>query len=421
MSTTTAPAPSAAPAASSAPAAPAASSAPASTGGAEGSSAATGSTEGHGTESTGSQASSGLLKVDYNDQNFYEKMTDEQREQFDAGNFEIEDPNASAEVKKEGEDALEYDDNGDVVTKDQPETKEEVQAQEGDSVLSAEEFAKLPPKVQEVLKQAQEVIQDEEFKVFKESRDALDELLSDPRVLQVIDQRRRGNDLEFNPNRVFDAPTIETLAKNAGVDLKKIDFVVDPEHAAEQIAKIMGHAHQMGIDNGKVAAKMELADQAKKQQTEKFYEDGFSEIMNEVPGAKGIRADDPKSPLKPFHDFLASNLSKGVMTHDSIMAIGIKPLYMAFLAKEGKLTELLNKPAANARQKFFEDAKRAGTQAIVASSSRIGGKPMEQSKHGIDGQKYLTDTSYKNQILDKFSENETVLSDLGTLEMTGKW
>ena len=421
MSTTTAPAPSAAPAASSAPAAPAASSAPASTGGAEGSSAATGSTEGHGTESTGSQASSGLLKVNYNDENFYENLTDEQREQFDAGNFEIEDPNASAEVKKEGEDALEYDDNGDVVTKDQPEPKEEVQAQEGDSVLSAEEFAKLPPKVQEVLKQAQEVIQDEDFKVFKESREALDELLSDPRVLQIIDQRRRGNELQFDPNRVFDAQTIETLAKNAGVDLKKIDFVVDPEHAVEQFAKILGHAHQMGIDNGKVAANMDLAAQAKKQQIEKFYEDGFSEIMNEVPGAKGIRADDPKSPLKPFHDFLASNLSKGTMTHDSVAAIGIKPLYMAFLAKEGKLTELLHKPVANARQKFFEDAQKAGTQAIVASSARLGGKPQEQSKHGIDGQKYLTDASYKNQVLDKFSENEAVLSDLGTLELTGKW
>lgn len=415
MSTTTATAPTAAPAA------PAASSAPASTGGSEVSSAATGSTEGHGSESTGSEASSGPLKVNYSDENFYENLTDEQRERFDAGDFEIEDPNASKEVKEDGEGAVEYDENGEVVVKEKPEPKEEAQVQEGDSVLSAEEFAKLPPKVQEVLKQAQEAIQDEDYKVFKESREALDELLSDPRVLQVIDQRRRGNELQFDPNRVFDAPTIETLAKNAGVDLKKIDFVVDPEHAAEQFAKIMGHAHQMGIDNGKVAAKMELAAQAKVQQTEKFYEDGFSEIMNEVPGAKGIRADDPKSPLKPFHDFLASNLTKGTMTHESVMAFGIKPLYMAFLAKEGKLTELLNKPVANARQKFFEDAKRAGTQAIVAASSRIGGKPMEQSKHGIDGQKYLTDTSYKNQILDKFSENETVLSDLGTLEMTGKW
>lgn len=415
MSTTTATAPTAAPAA------PAASSAPASTGGSEVSSAATGSTEGHGSESTGSEASSGPLKVNYSDENFYENLTDEQRERFDAGDFEIEDPNASKEVKEDGEGAVEYDENGEVVVKEKPEPKEEAQVQEGDSVLSAEEFAKLPPKVQEVIKQAQEAIQDEDYKVFKESREALDELLSDPRVLQVIDQRRRGNELQFDPNRVFDAPTIETLAKNAGVDLKKIDFVVDPEHAAEQFAKIMGHAHQMGIDNGKVAAKMELAAQAKVQQTEKFYEDGFSEIMNEVPGAKGIRADDPKSPLKPFHDFLASNLTKGTMTHESVMAFGIKPLYMAFLAKEGKLTELLNKPVANARQKFFEDAKRAGTQAIVAASSRIGGKPMEQSKHGIDGQKYLTDTSYKNQILDKFSENETVLSDLGTLEMTGKW
>lgn len=404
-----------------APAAPAASSAPASTGGSEVSSAATGSTEGHGSESTGSEAYSGPLKVNYSDENFYENLTAEQRERFDAGDFEIEDPNASKEVKEDGEGAVEYDENGEVVVKEKPEPKEEAQVQEGDSVLSAEEFAKLPPKVQEVLKQAQEAIQDEDYKVFKASRDALDELLSDPRVLQVIDQRRRGNDLEFDPNRVFDAPTIETLAKNAGVDLKKIDFAVDPEHAAEQFAKIMGHAHQMGIDNGKVAAKMELAAQEKVKQTNKFYEDGFSEIMNEVPGAKGIRADDPKSPLKPFHDFLASNLTKGTMTHESVMAFGIKPLYMAFLAKEGKLTELLNKPAANARQKFFEDAKRAGTQAIVAASSRIGGKPMEQSKHGIDGQKYLTDTSYKNQILDKFSENETVLSDLGTLEMTGKW
>lgn len=415
MSTTTATAPTAAPAA------PAASSAPASTGGSEVSSAATGSTEGHGSESTGSEASSGPLKVNYSDENFYENLTDEQRERFDAGDFEIEDHNASKEVKEDGEGVVEYDENGEVVVKEKPEPKEDAQVQEGDSVLSAEEFAKLPPKVQEVLKQAQEAIQDEDFKVFKESREALDELLSDPRVLQVIDQRRRGNELQFDPNRVFDAPTIETLAKNAGVDLKKIDFVVDPEHAAEQFAKIMGHAHQMGIDNGKVAAKMELAAQAKVQQTEKFYEDGFSEIMNEVQGAKGIRADDPKSPLKPFHDFLASNLTKGTMTHESVMAFGIKPLYMAFLAKEGKLTELLNKPAANARKKFFEDAKRAGTQAIVAASSRIGGKPMEQSKHGIDGQKYLTDTSYKNQILDKFSENETVLSDLGTLEMTGKW
>lgn len=415
MSTTTATAPTAAPTA------PAASSAPASTGGSEVSSAATGSTEGHGSESTGSEASSGPLKINYSDENFYENLTDEQRERFDAGDFEIEDPNASKEVNEDGEGAVEYDENGEVVVKEKPEPKEEAQVQEGDSVLSAEEFAKLPPKVQEVLKQAQEAIQDEDYKVFKASRDALDELLSDPRVLQVIDQRRRGNDLEFDPNRVFDAPTIEMLAKNAGVDLKKIDFVVDPEYAAEQLAKIMGHAHQMGIDNGKVAAKMELAAQAKVQQTEKFYEDGFSEIMNEVPGAKGIRADDPKSPLKPFHDFLASNLTKGTMTHESVMAFGIKPLYMAFLAKEGKLTELLNKPAANARQKFFEDAKRAGTQAIVAASSRIGGKPMVQSKHGIDGQKYLTDTSYKNQILDKFSENETVLSDLGTLEMTGKW
>lgn len=415
MSTTTATAPTAAPAA------PAASSAPASTGGSEVSSAATGSTEGHGSESTGSEAYSGPLKVNYSDENFYENLTAEQRERFDAGDFEIEDPNASKEVKEDGEGAVEYDENGEVVVKEKPEPKEEAQVQEGDSVLSAEEFAKLPPKVQEVLKQAQEAIQDEDYKVFKASRDALDELLSDPRVLQVIDQRRRGNDLEFDPNRVFDAPTIETLAKNAGVDLKKIDFAVDPEHAAEQFAKIMGHAHQMGIDNGKVAAKMELAAQEKVKQTNKFYEDGFSEIMNEVPGAKGIRADDPKSPLKPFHDFLASNLTKGTMTHESVMAFGIKPLYMAFLAKEGKLTELLNKPAANARQKFFEDAKRAGTQAIVAASSRIGGKPMEQSKHGIDGQKYLTDTSYKNQILDKFSENETVLSDLGTLEMTGKW
>lgn len=415
MITTTATAPTAAPAA------PAASSAPASTGGSEVSSAATGSTEGHGSESTGSEASSGPLKVNYSDENFYENLTDEQRERFDAGDFEIEDPNASKEVKEDGEGVVEYDENGEVVVKEKPEPKEDAQVQEGDSVLSAEEFAKLPPKVQEVLKQAQEVIQDEDFKVFKESREALDELLSDPRVLQVIDQRRRGNELQFDPNRVFDAPTIETLAKNAGVDLKKIDFVVDPEHAAEQLAKIMGHAHQMGIDNGKVAAKMELAAQAKVQQTKKFYEDGFSEIMNEVPGAKGIRADDPKSPLKPFHDFLASNLTKGTMTHESVMAFGIKPLYMAFLAKEGKLTELLHKPVANARQKFFEDAQKAGTQAIVASSSRIGGKPMEQSKHGIDGQKYLTDTSYKNQILDKFSENETVLSDLGTLEMTGKW
>lgn len=418
MSTTTATAHTAAPAVSSAPAE---SSAPASTGGSEGSSAATGSTEGHGSESTGSEASSGPLTVNYSDENFYENLTDEQRERFDAGDFEIEDPNASKEVKEDGEGAVEYDENGEVVVKEKPEPKEEAQVQEGDSVLSAEEFAKLPPKVQEVLKQAQEAIQDEDYKVFKASRDALDELLSDPRVLQVIDQRRRGNDLEFDPNRVFDAPTIETLAKNAGVDLKKIDFVVDPEHAFEQFAKIMAHGHQMGIDNGKVAAKMELAAQEKVKQTNKFYEDGFSEIMNEVPGAKGIRADDPKSPLKPFHDFLASNLTKGTMTHESVMAFGIKPLYMAFLAKEGKLTELLNKPAANARQKFFEDAKRAGTQAIVAASSRIGGKPMEQSKHGIDGQKYLTDTSYKNQILDKFSENETVLSDLGTLEMTGKW
>lgn len=418
MSTTPATATTAAPAASSAPAE---SSAPASTGGSEGSSAATGSTEGHGSESTGSESSSGPLKIDYNDQNFYENLTEEQRERFDAGEFEIADPNAAMEAKEDGEGEVEYDDNGEVVVKDKPEPKEEAHVQEGDSVLSAEEFAKLPPKVQEVLKQAQEAIQDEDFKVFKASRDALDELLSDPRVLQVIDQRRRGNDLEFDPNRVFDAPTIETLAKNAGVDLKKIDFAVDPEHAAEQFAKIMGHAHQMGIDNGKVAAKMELAAQEKVKQTNKFYEDGFSEIMNEVPGAKGIRADDPKSPLKPFHDFLASNLTKGTMTHESVMAFGIKPLYMAFLAKEGKLTELLNKPAANARQKFFEDAKRAGTQAIVAASSRIGGKPMEQSKHGIDGQKYLTDASYKNQILDKFSENETVLSDLGTLEMTGKW
>ena len=394
-----APAPSPAPAPSAAPVA-----APAP----EQSSAPTGGEAGGATQA---QDNPGPLMIEAG--NFdYDKLSDEDKLRFDNDDFEFI-QNTEPAPKSEGGD--------DDATKDPP--QEAPKPTEGESdVLTEAEFAALPPKAQAALRDAQAMIGDEDYKIFKQSKDALDQLLEDPRVQQVIDQRRRGNQFEFNPEAVFDTKSIEAMAKDAGVKLEMIDFSTDPEGSAKILSQVVAKAHQMGLDNGKTVERIQMAQKAEVETRQKKYDDGFGELQKSVQGAKDVPYSDPKSPLFPFFQHLAQGLQTGDFTHKGILGMGIRPMYMAWLESQGKLQELLQKPAANARERFFQDAQKTATHAAVtASQARMGGNPQQNSRHGIDQDKYLTDSTYRQSILDRFEDDDTVMADLQILAAGGRW
>lgn len=347
----------------------------------------------------------------------YETLSDEDKARYDNDQFEFKQDAEAVVLKAEDDDSTnETDKPADVVAPKSNDAGEP-------GVLTEQEFAALPPKAQTVLREAQAMMGDEDFKIFKQSKDALDQLLEDPRVQQVIDQRRRGDKFDFQPEAVFDAKSIETMAKDAGINLKMIDFATDPEGSAQIMSQVVAKAHQMGIDNGKTVERLQTMQKQEVETRQKKYDEGFDALQKSVPGAKDIPYSDPKSPLHPFYQHLAQGLQTGDFTHNGILKMGVKPMYMAWLDSQGKLQDLLNKPAANAREKFFQDAqKTATTAAVTASQSRIGGNPQSQtSRHGIDPNKYMVDSTYRESILDKFGENDAVLQDLQILEAGGKW
>lgn len=373
------------------------------------SSVATGSTETH-------APGAGPLLID--PLNFdYDALSDDDKARYDNDQYEFkQDVEATIPKAEDDESTSETDKPADVVA---PKVEDSGDA----SVLSEQEFAALPPKAQTILREAQAMMGDEDFKIFKQSKDALDQLLEDPRVQQVIDQRRRGDKFDFQPEAVFDAKSIEAMAKDAGINLKMIDFATDPEGSAQIMSQVVARAHQMGIDNGKTSERLQAMQKAEVETRQRKYDEGFDALQKSIPGAKEVPYSDPKSPLYPFYQHLAQGLQAGDFTHNGILKMGIKPMYMAWLDSQGKLQELLNKPAANAREKFFQDAQKAATEAAVtASQAKMGGNPQSQaSRHGIDPNKYMTDSVYRESILDKFGENDSVLQDLQILEAGGKW
>lgn len=380
----------------------------------QGSQGGQGGSEGSSGEGASSSSqSTAKLSVDPLDAGFYDRLSPEDQARFDAGDFQF---------------AVEGDTTGTAGATDPKAGSEGEAGSKAESAgdasapISAEQFAKLSPNVQSVLREAQAMIADEDFKTFKASQNALNQLLEHPEVISVIDRMRRGNALSYDPKAVFTGKNVQDMAAAAGVDLKSIDFQLNPEGALESMSKLFEQVHQRGIDAGTTLSKMEARQEAARQELKKMYDDGFSALKNEVPGAKDLHEADPKSPLNPFYAHLEQSLKSGILTHESVRQLGIRPLYMAYLEKTGQLQNLLNKPAANARARFFEEAATAATQAVTASSSQAASaRPQMQSKHGIDPTRFLNDLAYQNEVYQVHGENESVLADLQKLSFTGTW
>jgi hypothetical protein len=297
-----------------------------------------------------------------------------------------------------------------------------------DEPLTPAELSKLPPKVQKALERAQ-AMQDQhgEFAEFlkPEFQNELDSVLSDPRVQAVIDERKRGGQLSYDASQVLTPNTLNQLVSKAGVDLKSIDFLTDPEGSQAAILKVIGQAIEEGKAAGKIETAMTAKAEAAQKARENFYEKGFSGLQEKIPGLKSsLPLNDPKHPAYPFQEFLRQGIQKGHLTHEFIMDQGsLEPLFLMYQAKTGGIQSIINKPQANAKARFLAEAQKAATnEAVSAVGKRLGSNPTSGAiKHGVDGEEFLKmSQKQQSQVMDRY-DDPSILEDFGNLLQNGRW
>jgi len=310
----------------------------------------------------------------------------------------------------------------------------EAQPQEqGNPTLSKEEFEKLPPRAQAAIQAAQKQL--DEFGELgpllqPEARQELDQLLGDPRVRQVVEQRARGEKLTFDEKTILTPQNIGSIMQKAGIDLAALDGISDPATTQQAIAKVVAVALQEGLDAGKLRAQIDHSNELRSQEVNHYFE---SELKSLVSGFDELKSDlhhnDPKHPANGFVSFLKESLGKGHISYDFLKNQGegaLKGQYIAWRAtQKGGIGALLKAPQANQRMQILEDLAQAATREAVNTANRTPSSAPVSSIRTIDGvqidgQKYLTDIAYRDWADDQVSSSAGA-SALAGLAVKNSW
>ena len=341
-------------------------------------------------------------------------LTSEQLDAYNAGNVKYD--------KKEGQG----EDGGEKAaekSKDPAEVKQE----DLDAPITADVLAKLPVNVQAKLQAAQayqDKFKDMEFLVDPAFQQEFDALLADPRVVAVREERKRGGDFSPEVKSVVTADTVAEIAAKHGIDIKNLDGIGDPNGTKEALAKVLSAGIEEGRVLGQLQTKRDAEAAAAQEKRTRFYDDGFKNLMEKVPSLKtDLPLTDPNSPMKGFYDYLLGGINAGKITHEYIMEHeNLEPLFLAYQAKNGGIQSILNKPTANMKARILEDAQQTATQKAVSLAGQkvLGQAPAMDSKFGVDGDRFIKDSAYRDSKLNSI-EDPDILGQLDYLLENGKW
>lgn len=341
-------------------------------------------------------------------------LTAEQLDAYNAGNVKYD--------KKEGQD-----DAGAEKVAEKPKDPSEVKQEELDAPITADVLAKLPANVQAKLQAAQayqDKFKDMEFLVEPAFQQEFDALLADPRVVAVREERKRGGDFSPEVKSVVTADTVVEIAAKHGIDIKNLDGIGDPDGTKAALAKVLSAGIEEGRVLGQLQTKRDAEARAVQEKRTRFYDDGFKNLMEKVPSLKSdLPTNDPNSPMKGFYDYLLGGINAGKITHEYIMEHeNLEPLFLAYQAKNGGIQSILNKPTANMKARILEDAQQTATQKAVSLAGQkvLGQAPAMDSKFGVDGDRFIKDSAYRDSKLNSI-EDPDILGQLDYLLENGKW
>lgn len=318
------------------------------------------------------------------------------------------------------------------------EQKQEVPGQEKTATaeieaLSPEEFAKLPANVQKVIQTAQAKLDKlSEYEadlgplLDPKARQELDSLLDDPRVRSVIEQRARGEDLSFDHESILTPENIAALVKDSGVSIDAFDGLTDPQGTTRAISMVVKKALQVGIDAGKLRSDVDAKNEARKAEYQNFFDSNLKGLTTKIDALKSnLDVNDPTHPVAPFVQHLQKLLGDKMISFDYLKTVGsLEPVYLAWQAtQKGGVGALLKKPEANMRNRLVREMTEEVTKTAVNAAGRgvAAGSQDSNIQYGIDGQRYLSDESYRDQVLDQNGSNDKVMGALGKLWANGKW
>ena len=350
------------------------------------------------------------------------ELTDEEVDLYSSGKFQFDKKDVSASA---GDDP---DSTEGHVEKTADSIEEDPTIFEG---LDEKEFQSLPPKAQALIKAAQakfESLKSLEPLFDPEAQKQLNDLLDHPQVRQIIDLQRRGeNSLSFNAPDILTQQNIMSLVEKAGVNIDDLDMTIDRESGMQNLQKVIAHALETGIRSGELREQIKMGNQAKTREIETFFDTSLKDITTKVKALNStLSVNDPKHPIAPFTAYLKQALESKQINYEFLKGHGgLEPMFLAWQAtQKGGLQAIIQKPLANQRMKLLKDiSDSAKNEAINAANRKIStGIPNDANvRFGVDGQRYLSDDKYKETILDKYSENDRMLDELGNLEMRGRW
>ena len=312
-------------------------------------------------------------------------------------------------------------------------TQPQAPQEQGSPTLTKDEFEKLPPRAQAAIQAAQKQL--DEFNelgplLHPEARQELDQILSDPRVQQVIQQRARGERLTFDEKQILNPQNLNSIIQKAGIDLTTLDGIADPATTQQAISKVIAVALQEGLDAGVLRAQIDHSEALRTQEINTYFDSGLKELATGFDELKSpLNHNDPNHPIKDFRAFLKDALEKRHITYDFLKSQGegaLKGQYIAWRAtQKGGVAALLKAPQANARMRILEDLNKAATQEAVNAANRTPSSAptsMIRTIDGIqiDGQRYLSDVRYRDWADDQ-PLSDAGVSALTKLAMTNQW
>jgi hypothetical protein len=273
--------------------------------------------------------------------------------------------------------------------------------------LTEEEFAQLPPRAQEALRQAQELGQ-----MVESNKDVLDPTFqadlkvafSDPVIAQRLAELQHGLGVPKWLEGDFDSSAmVDAFLKD--VQEQDIDLSLNPEKTKENLANLVNSAVTDALKRVEVRQQFERAEHARIVEETKVLANGFANLTQEF---ASLRSDKPidsaEHPVEAFRTQLLEHISNGEISF-KYATENMKSLFAGFATKNSGVKELVEKGKAQVRTQFIRkltDTARQG--AISAVGAKPQGAAQQANAFGIDEARYASDATYRSSLLVRAEE-----------------
>lgn len=346
-----------------------------------------------GQESAPSPAPDASAAPDYNDAPAFDAWWSTATEaQRDAWMLRMDEDPGQATTEGEGESKEEQ------ASEEKPVAETAVDLGEG---LSQDEIAKLPPRAQEAIKQAQafadSVAPYEKF-LNPQFQESLVSLLTHPVVAQVARELEAGNvdspawlQKELTPSMILDE-----VLEAKGIDTDKLGFDLDEGGAKGELVKLATVIAERAVRAAGVKHKIEMRQQGELSERAQFIDMQFANLTQKVASLKSDKPiDSPDHPINGFRTALLKDIAEGKISYDFVKEMGGDALFAAYEAKKaGGVQNLVNKPVEGMRRRWIAQHTDVARAAVTAGAARQPQALVTESRHGVDLGKYGKDPVY---------------------------